>query len=321
MSHENEQSAQQFANSYPVPADQAAFESSLIDSYESQFPESAALMHDALDELKRFSGADIPKYRVAKKQEDLAKDQGDVDEQGQFGSPDTRYALSSLSLKMYKDPAEQDISNMSEYEKAEANRTSNGMSIIGELPPETTALLNGIYSLIGAETVRDDRAQGEEHGVVLRRGVYNGSPVYIKERYTDNSFWQGKSTLSVVIENEHRGKITETGLSETQLHDFMDMSGIGLGEVHTIISEDGITSANYKDYASAYGQTRAIIKEAEASWGTEAPDYVDGTFIEEEAEEEEDDASVKQEVAKPKPYRKVVLDSSKKYFRRTRRQD
>ena len=48
---------------------------------------------------------------------------------------------------------------------------------------ETVSLLDGLYSLVGAQVIRDDRQIGQSDGVVVRRGQYHGRWVHVVEHY------------------------------------------------------------------------------------------------------------------------------------------
>lgn len=51
------------------------------------------------------------------------------------------------------------------------------------IPESTISALTGLYGLTGATVVRDDLKDGEDRGFVIRRGEYQGAPVYFTEYY------------------------------------------------------------------------------------------------------------------------------------------
>lgn len=93
-----------------------------------------------------------------------------------------------------------------------------------KIPRDTMFLFDRLYTLTGAGVVLDDLADGVEYGAVIRRGSYNGSPVYFREAYDElsedsvyfNPGTEGQRSLGIEIMGEQRGEIVLTELSKDQ---------------------------------------------------------------------------------------------------------
>lgn len=56
-------------------------------------------------------------------------------------------------------------------------------SLESDMPPETRALLDGLYQLVGTQVLRDDHQTGQQAGNVILRGTYLGQTVYLVEEF------------------------------------------------------------------------------------------------------------------------------------------
>jgi hypothetical protein len=258
MTHETPSPSQPFANHYPRPQDQIAFEFQLRDEFAASFPESTPVMEEALADVQRFSGINIPKYKLKEAISEDAPDTDNlVDEMGYLTIGTSGY--SRLTLKMPVSHTDEQISQMTDLERAEASQTHEGMYIVGDIPPETSALLNGLYGLTGAEVVRDDRKAGETEGTVLRRGEYQGTPVYFSEDYMDPSYYSGKPMMSVRILNKDIGALIAEELNHSQFKEFADAIGQAPHIARKTIADNGVNVNNYRQVADVLRQTRDVV--------------------------------------------------------------
>lgn len=173
---------------------------------------------------------------------------------GEFAEPDEAPdRLARLTLKM---PLGQD-----ELEGAAPSLADEGLEIVGELPPESRALLDGIYGLIGAKILRDDHEADEPSGKVVRQGTYNDKPVYIAEYY--DHYQDGRpGKLHVFVMGEKQAKLSLEALTDRERDEFRAISGITHGEFRHVHEKHGVTHANYRDVANVMGQTREIVDAA-----------------------------------------------------------
>lgn len=271
---------------YEAPADQLGFEFSLVDSYHAAFPEQGFLIDEALNDVKRYAGFGIPKYKIVDptplgyEGDPYDAPQPPVDELGFLASG--HHFFTSLMLQAPNQYTDEELNAMSEYEQRKIGATRYGHDIIGELPPETIALLDGVYSLIGAHIVRDDRAAGLSHGRVVRQGEYQGKPIYIEEAFNDRSeYWQGEKTFSATLLDENFGERAAEGMNELQTKEFIQQSGIDRFEAHHFIYHNSVNKHNYHDIAEVLRQGREIVDNAGESIVAESlADTVDGVFEE-----------------------------------------
>lgn len=267
-----------------LPEDPLKFEIELTDQFGRQFPESAALMHEALDDLRRFSGFDIPKYQISPKGVHGDEVEGLNDENGYLTSGGKQPIYSMLTLQMPKKArTKEEIARMTDAEKAAADQTDDGAYVLGELPEETKALLSGIYELTGAQIIRDDRVDGEQTGTVLRMGKYQGQDIFIAEDYFDRCPWYGgKDLLSVRLLKQSLGESVAEGLNDSQFREFSkaaEASGMDRFKVRDFIADNRVTYRNYREIADLLRQTSSVMKGAEKTALEDAiGDVIDGTF-------------------------------------------
>ncbi len=138
------------------------------------------------------------------------------------------------------------------------------MAIDGEFPPETQAMLENLYRLIGARVMRDQRAEGSKAGSVIRQGIYQGSDIFISEDFDDYCLnHQGKQVLQVrFLSAETAGWCVED-LNEAQRAEFESISGITRYEyIDTVVAHD-VDRNNYRHIASVLGQALATTDSSE----------------------------------------------------------
>ncbi len=282
MTHEAINPSQPFANKYPMPGDQLAFQFDLQDSFARDFPDSAPLIHQALADVQRFSGIDIPKYQFVETLSGDYPGPDDIDELGflSLGSGgDNGYTM--LALTMPAHHSDEEIAQMTEEERTEASKTHEGFLVVGDIPPETSAMLNGVYGLIGADTIRDDRTAGEDTGTVLRRGEYQGTVIYIAEDYMNHSYYSGKPMMSVSLVGRDMSESIATGLNNSQFKEFVDAVGQSPSEAQQIMLDNKVTSNNYEDVGDALRQAREIVDTAGPDVGRQTlGDSIDEAFRE-----------------------------------------
>ncbi|HZL07934.1 MAG TPA: FHA domain-containing protein, partial [Candidatus Dormibacteraeota bacterium] len=149
---------------YDRPADQVAFEMELVDNYRQQFPEAELILRQALADLQSVTS-------------EL--------------NPDSDKGASNLMLKMPDGISKAELDAMSEIDRSEALVSTQGVTLIDDnLPPETRAVMDGLYGLTGATEVntRDDPLNDRPaFDYVLRRGMYHGKEIYFQELYIRNN--------------------------------------------------------------------------------------------------------------------------------------
>lgn len=173
---------------------------------------------------------------------------------GEFAAPDEPPdRLARLTLKM---PV-----GKHKLKGAAPSLAEEGLEIVGEMPQESKALLDGIYGLIGAKTLRDDREAGEPSGKVIRQGTYNGKPIHIAEYYDHPQ--DGKpDKLHVFVMGEKQAKLSLEALTDRERDEFRRVSGITYGEFRHVHEGHGVTHTTYRDIANVMGQTREIVDAA-----------------------------------------------------------
>lgn len=149
---------------YDLPEDQVSFEMELVDSYRQQFPEAELVLRQALADLQSVTS-------------EL--------------NPDSSKGASNLMLKMPDGVSKAELDKMSQTDRSEALAATQGVTLIdGKLPPETQAVMEGLYGLTGATLLntRDDPLNDRPaFDYVLRRGTYHGREIYFQELYIKNN--------------------------------------------------------------------------------------------------------------------------------------
>jgi hypothetical protein len=225
-------------SSYPVPVNQAEFEEDLIIDYGVAYPDSANLMLAAIEQIKTF--------------EHISHTEDEYHPSGNF--------FSTVVLTM---PGKYDTDDYAAPRDNRFETVNQGGIILGDqIPPESHALLEGIYRLTGAEIERDDHEFGLPDGEVIRKGEYFGKLIYFIEEYDEESIREGKQTLSLKLVDEKIAQESINALSPDELEDFIKISGIEDIYVLQAIDDHDINRANYKSIAHLFSQTRKIVDEA-----------------------------------------------------------
>lgn len=148
-----------------MPNDQLGFELELRDEFARKYPASAYVLDWDLQLIQTQAGMNFVTFEDARS----------------AGEPDATsmtfeaFTHGEKGLMLWKPTGTVHDRRDSEYD------------VVGQpLPQETADLLNGLYGLIGAETVRDDRQAGEPNGFIIRRGEYQGTPIYLQEYFGNN---------------------------------------------------------------------------------------------------------------------------------------
>jgi hypothetical protein len=152
------------AGIYDMPEDQVGFEMELVDRYRRQFPDAELVLTQALADLQSVTS-------------EL--------------NPNSDKGASNLMLKMPDGLSKAELYKMSESERSEALVATQGVTLIAdELPPETRAVMEGLYGLTGATIVNtpDDPLNDRPNfDYVLRRGTYHGREIYFQELFIKNN--------------------------------------------------------------------------------------------------------------------------------------
>jgi len=90
-----------------------------------------------------------------------------------------------------------------------------GMTVIGEVPTEARATLNGLYWRTRAEVLRDDLSEGEPRGIVVHKGALASKDVYFVEFYAKPTA-EKPGSLHVWVMDEARIKHTLDTPTATQ---------------------------------------------------------------------------------------------------------
>ena len=212
-------------------------------------------MYEALSDLKRQAGFDIPKYGISEVHRQDPLHAGAIDEhgflqQGSGGSQPASFTMLALKPKGPVRPGTVDDMNL----------------IIGDIPPESRALIEGIYELVGARVMRDDHQDQESEGVVIRQGEYQGQPIYMEEIYaTAAGSYDNQPTLRVRLLNQETARQELDDLTYTQRAQFLVISGLQKGRYFDAVEAHGVTRENYLDVAHLLERTRDIVDAVDTS--------------------------------------------------------
>jgi hypothetical protein len=254
MTQETPNNPNIFANDYVAPENQASFEASLLNNFWLNHPNSMPVLEEALGDIHRYVGVGKPKYGFVEAISDNAQANP-----GNLGANSySDHGFSRLMLTMPAHYSDEQIANMSEDERLETSKSGGGNFIMGDLPTETVDMLNGIYGLIGAQTIRNDRATGEPSGTVLRLGVYQGTPVYIAEEYMSRSYYSGKPLVTVRLVGKSIGEAMAKRLNSSQFRELAAAVG-GTIAAQRVVSTNDVTPENYRNVASVLDESRKVV--------------------------------------------------------------
>lgn len=243
---------------YELPHDQLMFELDLIDTFTKRHPNDVNLLADALNVLKRFAGFNIPKYPVSIQDinpEDVAEmvSGGEVDENGYLIEGSGPVTSSSLYLS---NEHQQHRLSFSLFEHP-------GIYIVGELPEVSKDILFAVYALTGAQLTRDDRIKDIRRGVVLRAGIYMGSPIFFEETYYDSSgIGDDIDVLRVSVVSRDFYLEELDSIDEVQFEDFVESTGLDVYTVRDMQAKRQINVHNYRSLAQVLVSAGQIVADA-----------------------------------------------------------
>lgn len=159
------------------------------EKFVEKYPEYHEVVNYNLQELMRYAGWNIPNYKFAGADDDGEAIPVDVpkaltDEEGYLKSNGTllfsRLAVHPVDENDFMPPRDREA-----YDRQQARHSQ---WIHGLVPEPVKEMMRGLYELTGAEVVRDDAAAGKPEGFVVRKGVYDGTEIYLNEAYKDGPF-------------------------------------------------------------------------------------------------------------------------------------
>lgn len=245
---------------YEAPADQIAAEFALMDRFKQQFPEQEVALTESLNEVKRFAGIGVPKYKLEGPIKG-STDDSPTDENGYLATGEHFFAALQLQMPL-KELSALEFSALSSDQQADYMMGREGVVVVGDVPTHTRALLEGLYQLTGARAVRNDLADGsEKNGTLIRQGTYQGSTVYFKERYStykQHSYIQNqpdtaeRRVLRVDMINEKSA--LEAIHNDLRPHEerelFMNLpEGVSRIDIRSMVTRGDITRHNYQNIA------------------------------------------------------------------------
>ncbi len=249
-----------FLDNYSMPVDQLAYEMDLRERYAQQFPDAQPLLNAVLNDVQRVAGIDIPQYQVSEEDREASDAAGLNDELGFLNAPFGPTSSATLYLELPVEHTPEEIAAMSDRERHIAEVTAAGTVVVGDLPAGTRSMLEGVYSLTGASVARDGRLDGESRGHVIRRGEYQGTPIYFVEQYDDASPFEGQSTLSLRLVGSTLAEKMIHEPSQAERQEFIALSGISRFDANKFIYQNDVTRENYRQIADAIRQARDTIE-------------------------------------------------------------
>ncbi len=173
-----------FAEQYATPEDQVSAEFALIDKFTQEFPDQLDVLIEDLNIIKTHAGFSVPSGLEPMKGEDNENHPNALphDENGQLirsGKGVDRLFLQNPAPEIDPDY----FKKLKESDQLRFSIERTGIAVFLDLPLPTKALLDGLYDLIGAEVIGVEGPNQRESGI-MRRGTYNGEPVYLKTLMT-----------------------------------------------------------------------------------------------------------------------------------------
>lgn len=203
--------------------DQVQYEFDLIDRFSEKYGDKGAmLLGGLLTSIKSYAGINVPEFQISN------PDFGDpnIDENGFLK---LKGELAPFHKELINTAAQQPTEPaafMSSEQSAIDSLTRDGTAIVGDLPERTKELIAEIYHLTGAQVVRDDRANGEKEGVVIRKGKYLGTDVFFEENYIlDHESVGGQDFFWFKTLSKDSAELAIADLSESEYREFFDGTG------------------------------------------------------------------------------------------------
>lgn len=159
-----------FPDKYPQPDNQIQLETELSQDFNARYPEYADLLVENLGAVHSAAG---------------------------LGGAASMPKLPTNNLR---------VGLPRQIEEGETINEAQGLTVSGELAPGSAAMLDTLFQLVGAETIRDDRAEGKDAGQVIRQGSFMGEPVYIVEGYGQYPDGSGRTGRSYAVLSEEYGR-------------------------------------------------------------------------------------------------------------------
>lgn len=166
-----------FPDKYPQPDNQIQLETELSQEFNARYPEYADL---------------------------LVENMGAVHSAAGLGSSSVMPKIHVTNLR---------IGLPRQIEEGETINEAQGLTVSGELAPGSAAMLDTLFQLVGAETIRDDRADGKEAGRVIRQGSFMSEPIYIMESYGQYPDGSGREGQSFAVLSQERGRLEQSSLA------------------------------------------------------------------------------------------------------------
>jgi hypothetical protein len=237
MAQEHQPAQSLFLDEYPVPENQLMSELELVETFSAAFPQSDGLIEEALTNLSKVTGNHTSVETMNEEAEALEEARLAITNPGARDDSGFRYpTLDELGDCHYDD----------------------GYYVSGKMPAHTIALLHGMYGLIGAETIRDDKSEGETDGLVVRRGIYHGETVYAVEQFDHSEQDTALECVRLCSEDGIDRYWNQLAASERQ--HFLEVSGITTLKYHDAIRTHGVTRDNYEQIAEDLGWFRSETK-------------------------------------------------------------
>lgn len=250
-----------------VPEDQIAFEMQMRDAYTEQFPENAAVFDEALDDVKRFAGYNIPKFKIVSDaetdddslfadNETRARADGMVDDLGYLQTGDEPPIYSFITLELPTNYTDEQMAHMSDEEKAKAeyNSSKGGTYISGELSDASTKLIDNLFDLTGAVVVEVD---GRE---TLLKGEYHGTPIYFEQSTVKYGNIPTITSLRLLSPRVAEAQLKAP--TQQQKQAFSEQTGLTKIQAQAMINKGELTRENIGDIAGLFSQTAEISNEA-----------------------------------------------------------
>lgn len=252
-----------FEACYALPDDQLRSELDILADYEARFPAAVPVLQRALRDLGCFAGDGSPVFRIAAEQVTEARAIGIVVEQNYLRQQDnTASGFAMVALQAPVRRTRESYDALSEAGKYAAQVGDSGLVVVGNLPPEARALVEGLYALTGASVVRDGRQEGDDPGSILRRGAYHGSTIYFSEEYDDaGSYLPSLSTFKLLLLTEVSAASQLVALNAAEEAAFMAVSGVRRHELMDTLVAFGIDRRNYTRVARRIGHMFSRIRD------------------------------------------------------------
>lgn len=232
-----------FELSYEIPNDQFGVEMDLLDSFEAQYPDEAPLLHGFLTRVKKFSGMQIQDLRLDRPVDGLRlTPEGYID-------GEQHMILSNIALKRASaedERLETLDGTTEELERYAASRDTLSVQE-GDIPPYSRAMIDGVYALVGAQVVHTRKEDGA--GLVVRKGMYHGEPVYFEEMSRRSESNGVTSYTLAMLDEKHALFDINDELYGDDLQECMRLTGLSRYDVLAMNRSGEITRGDFREQA------------------------------------------------------------------------